>query len=381
MQRVKINTSKSYDVTIGSGLIKKAGEILRETGVTGKIAIVTDSNVAPLYLDALKNSLKESGYNAISFVFPAGEKSKNLETLSSILEFFANNGMTRKDTAVALGGGVTGDMTGFAAGVYMRGISYVQIPTTLLSCVDSSVGGKTAVDLKAGKNLAGVFIQPKAVIADTDTLKTLDKNVYADGMAEVIKTAVLGDSELFSRLENGNADDEYIISRCVQYKGKVVCEDEFETGVRKLLNLGHTPAHAIEKLLHYKTPHGHAVGIGLSIIARACAKEGLIELDTSRRILSLLDKYSLPLYSEFSPEDLARECTFDKKRSGNTISLIKIRNIGDCFIEDIALDSETQERVVIYERENFTIPSFRHSFCNSVKIRCTQTFYMCSTCR
>ena len=338
MQRVKINTSKAYDVIIGKGLIKKAGELLKEKGVTGKIAIVTDSNVAPLYLDTLKGSLDEWGYSVISYVFPAGEESKTLETLSSILEFFAENGMTRKDTAVALGGGVTGDMTGFAAGVYMRGISYVQIPTTLLACVDSSVGGKTAVDLKAGKNLAGVFIQPKAVIADTDALKTLDKSIYADGMAEVIKTAVLGDSELFSHLEKGDADDEYIISRCVQYKGKIVCEDEFEIGARKLLNLGHTPAHAIEKLSHYKTPHGHAVGTGLAIIARACAKEGLLELDASKRILSLLGKYSLPLYSEFSPEDLARESTFYKKRSGNTISLIKIRNIGDCFIEDVAID-------------------------------------------
>ncbi len=338
MQKVKINTKKGYDVIIGGGLLKKAGEILKETGINGKLAIVTDSNVAPIYLDTLKSSLADCGYEVISYVFPAGEESKSLETLSSILEFFAENAMTRKDTAIALGGGVVGDMTGFAAGVYMRGISYVQIPTTLLACVDSSVGGKTAVDLKAGKNLAGVFIQPKMVIADTDTLKTLKKEVYADGMAEVIKTAVLGDSELFLRLENGDADDEYIISRCVRYKGKIVCEDEYETGVRKLLNLGHTPAHAIEKLSHYKTPHGHAVGSGLAIIARACAKEGLLEVRIANRILSLLKKYSLPLYSEFSPSDLARESTFDKKRSGNIISFIKIRSIGDCFIDEVALD-------------------------------------------
>ncbi len=339
MQTIKIEASKDYEVKVGKGLLGNVGSILKDTGVKGKIAVVTDSNVAPLYLDTLKSSLEESGYNIISYVFPAGEESKNLETLSLILEFFAENGMTRKDTAIALGGGVVGDMTGFAAGVYMRGISYIQIPTTLLSCVDSSVGGKTAVDLKAGKNLAGVFIQPKMVIADTDTLKTLEKGIYSDGMAEVIKTAILGDVELFESLEKGDSDDEYIISRCVQYKGKIVSEDEFETGVRKLLNLGHTPAHAIEKLSRYKTPHGHAVGTGLAIVARACAKDGLLKKSCADRIISLLDRYSLPLYSEFSATELAKESIFDKKRSGSSISFIKIRDIGNCFTEEVSLDS------------------------------------------
>lgn len=338
MQRVKINTKKEYEVIIGPSLINRVGEILKEKNITGKIAIVSDSNVAGLYLDTVTEALLKSGYSVISYVFPAGEESKNIHTLSSILEFFAENGMSRKDTAIALGGGVTGDMTGFAAGVYMRGISYVQIPTTLLSCVDSSVGGKTAVDLTAGKNLAGVFIQPKVVIADTDTLKTLGKSVYADGMAEVIKTAILGDTELFSHLERDVIDNEYVISRCVQYKGKIVCEDEFETGVRKLLNLGHTPAHAIEKLSSYKTSHGRAVAAGLAIISRACEKEGLLDKTSLNRILSLLEKYSLPIYSDFSPSELAKECIFDKKRSGNVISFIKIRSIGDCFIDEISLD-------------------------------------------
>lgn len=341
MQRVHIDVKNGYDVIIGQGLLKTAGKILKDTGISGKLGIVSDSNVAPLYLDALTASLKEHGYEVISYVFPAGEQSKNLTTLSSILEFFAENGMTRKDTAIALGGGVTGDMTGFAAGVYMRGISYVQIPTTLLACVDSSVGGKTAVDLNAGKNLAGVFIQPKVVIADTGTLKTLNKKTYADGMAEAIKTAILGDKELFEGLEK-EVSDEYIISRCVKYKGKIVSEDEFEMGVRKLLNLGHTPAHSIEKLSAYSIPHGHAVASGLGIMARSSYREGLLSKDACERILKLLEKYSLPVNTKFSSSDMAREAFFDKKRQKNSISVIKIRGIEDCIIENISLD-KTEE--------------------------------------
>ncbi len=338
MQKVHINVKNDYDVIIGKGLLNKAGEILREEKIEGKLAVVTDSNVAPLYLESLKKSLEKSGYEVISYVFPAGEKSKNITTLSDIVEFFAEGGLTRKDTAIALGGGVTGDMTGFAAGVYMRGISYVQIPTTLLSCVDSSVGGKTAIDLKSGKNLAGVFIQPKVVIADVDTLSTLKPEVYADGMAEAIKTAILGDPELFEALEDG-ADDEYVISRCVSYKGKIVSEDEFEVGVRKLLNLGHTPAHSIEKLSGYSVMHGHAVAMGLEIMARASAREGHLSRDQKERITALLEKCSLPLSTEYTAEEMARETVFDKKREKNSISVIKIRDIGDCFIESVGTNS------------------------------------------
>lgn len=339
MQKVHINVSRAYDVIIGNGILKSVGKILKDEKIEGKIAIVTDSNVAPLYLATLKTALIKSGYDPVSFIFPAGEKSKNLETLASILDFFAESGLGRKDFAIALGGGVVGDITGFAASVYMRGISYVQIPTTLLSSVDSSVGGKTAVDLKAGKNLAGSFIQPKIVITDTDTLKTLDKNIFEEGMAEVIKTAILGDAELFSKLEEDYDNLEYIISKCVSYKNKIVTEDEFETGNRKLLNLGHTPAHAIEKLSKYDISHGRAVAIGLYMIAKACVNEGTLSYDCYERIAKLLKKHNLPLSSDFSNEDIARECTFDKKRQKNSIDVIKIRDIGDCFIENMPVNN------------------------------------------
>ena len=338
MTEIKINVPDSYTVYIGKGILSDVAGILRDTGIKGKLAIVCDSNVAPLYLDRVENILNNGGYETVHYIFPAGEESKNMDTLSDIVEFFAESGLTRRDTAIALGGGVTGDMTGFAAGVYMRGISYVQIPTTLLASVDSSVGGKTAVDLKAGKNLAGLFIQPKAVICDTDTLKTLKGEVYADGMAEVIKTAILGDAELFSRLEAGESDNEYIISRCVAYKGKVVTEDEFEMGIRKLLNLGHTPAHSIEKLSGYSIPHGHAVAMGLGIMTRSAYAEGLIDKSLEQRILGIIENSGLPTKAPYSAKELADTAFYDKKRQGNSISIIKIRGIGECFIEKFEMD-------------------------------------------
>lgn len=339
MREIRINVPDAYNVYIGKGLAESSADILKKSGVNGKIIIVCDSNVAPIYLEKYESILQSGGYETASFIFPAGEKSKNINTLSDILEAFAKNGIARNDTAIALGGGVTGDITGFAAGVYMRGISYVQIPTTLLSSVDSSVGGKTAVDLDNGKNLAGLFIQPKAVICDTDTLNTLSDEYYADGMAEVIKTAILGDVELFEELENNppRTIDEYIISRCVEYKGKVVTEDEFEMGIRKLLNLGHTPAHSIEKLSGYSIPHGHAVAMGLGIMTRSARAEKLIDESTEKRILKLLEKYSLPTDSPYCAKELADAAFFDKKRQGNSISIIKIKAIGECFIEKTAI--------------------------------------------
>lgn len=340
MTEIKINVPDSYSVYIGKGLLDSCADIIKSCGVQGKLAIVCDSNVAPLYLERTEKALRDGGFDTVHYVFPAGEGSKNIETLSNILEFFAESGLTRKDSAIALGGGVTGDMTGFAAGVYMRGISYAQIPTTLLASVDSSVGGKTAIDLEAGKNLAGLFIQPKAVICDVDTLITLPDEVYSDGMAEVIKTAILGDSELFEALEKGGPreNDEYVISRCVAYKGKVVSEDEFEMGIRKLLNLGHTPAHSVEKLSSYTVPHGHAVAMGLGIMTRSAFKEGLIDTELCERIIKMIEKYGLPTSAPYSAKAMADAAFFDKKRQGNTISIIKIKDIGNCFIEKYPMD-------------------------------------------
>lgn len=334
MSVVKVNVGGGYDVVIESGLADRCGEILKNTLGNCRLAVITDSNVAPLYLSRVTQSLEKSGFAVCSYVFRAGESSKHLGTLSDILEFLAENQLTRGDCIVALGGGVTGDMAGFAAGVYLRGIRYVQMPTTLLAAVDSSVGGKTAVDLKAGKNLAGVFIQPRIVLCDVDCLKTLKPEIYADGMAEAIKTAVLdgGFWDCFF-----NLDVTELITHCVAYKGRIVENDEKESGERKLLNLGHTAAHAVELLSGYRITHGHAVAIGLAIIARACAAMGKCSEKTATAIVEALEKANLPTVSSYTAAELAAASVNDKKRAGDTLSAVVIEGIGCCKVEKIPL--------------------------------------------
>ncbi len=247
------------------------------------------------------------GFAVCSYVFPAGEEHKNFTTLSAILEFLAESQLTRTDCVAALGGGVTGDMAGFAAASYLRGIRYVQLPTTLLSAVDSSVGGKTAIDLAAGKNLAGAFLQPAAVLCDTDCLRSLPAAVFADGAAEAIKTGVLSGETLFSLFEDGTLTDApaEIIARCIRYKAGVVERDEKERGERRKLNLGHTVGHAIEKCSGYAIPHGHAVAVGLAVMARASERLGWAEPGVSARIAACLEKNGLPTGTDYPAEALA----------------------------------------------------------------------------
>ncbi len=337
LYNVRIAVGGGYDVMIGSGLLNKCGEIIRNTSDVRRIAIITDSTVEGLYLKTACRSMEESGLRVSSFSFLEGEKSKNMQTLSGILEFLAGADLTRKDMIAALGGGVTGDLSGFAAGCYMRGIPFVQLPTTLLSAVDSSVGGKTAVDLKAGKNLAGLFLQPSAVICDTDCLKTLPRETLADGCAEAIKTGVLSGETLFSLIESGNAAENMpgLIAQCVTFKGKIVEEDEFENGIRKTLNLGHTVGHAVEKCSDYEITHGHAVAIGLAVISRSAVRMGLCSTSCAGRIENALIKYGLPVMSPFSAPELARAALSDKKRTDNMITLVLPRHIGDCVMKNI----------------------------------------------
>jgi len=304
------------------------------------IAVVTDTNVGPLYLDRTRASLEAAGFTVSSYVFPAGEQSKNFATLSAILEFLAGQRLTRTGCVAALGGGVTGDMAGFAAAVYLRGVRYVQLPTTLLAAVDSSVGGKTAVDLSAGKNLAGAFLQPAAVLCDTDCLATLTPHFFADGAAEAIKTGVLCDESLFSLFETGalkTAPGE-VIARCVQYKAGVVERDEKEQGERKLLNLGHTVGHAIEKCSGYTVTHGHAVAAGMAVMARAAESLGWTEEPVADRIAACLEKNGLPTGTCYKAEDLAEAASADKKRAGGEITLVVPRRIGHCILKKIPLD-------------------------------------------
>ena len=339
-KEIQVRTSPAYTVTIGPGLLRDCGPRLRRILPPCRMAVITDSVVGPLYLETVTESLKGAGYAVSTYAFPAGEGSKNFKTLSGILEFLAGERLTRSDCLIALGGGVTGDMTGFAAACYLRGVRYVQLPTTLLAAVDSSVGGKTAIDLKAGKNLAGAFLQPAAVLCDTDCLETLPPAVFADGAAEAIKTGVLCDETLFALFEDGTlkADPAEVIARCIAYKVGVVERDEKEQGERKLLNLGHTIAHAIEKCSGYTIPHGHAVAAGLAIMARAAERlgwmspEGIRQKDAAR-ICSTLKLTNLPISTEYSPEALAEAALADKKRAGDSITIVVPREIGLCELK------------------------------------------------
>ena len=340
MRSVTVKTSATYEVLIGSGLLQKAGEAVKKVISPCKAAIVTDSTVVHLYEETVRKSLTEAGFSVCTFVFPAGEASKNIHTLSHLLEFLAKEEMTRTDMIVALGGCVTGDLAGFGAAVYLRGIPFVQIPTTFLAAIDSSVGGKTAVDLEAGKNLAGAFYQPKLVLCDTDVLQTLPEVVFADGIAEALKYGVLGDAALFEKIAGGDfrQDLEEIIETCVSMKRDVVEEDEFDTGKRQLLNLGHTFGHAIEQKSHFQMTHGHAVAIGMHLIAKAAEAKGIAEKGTAAAIAKALEQNQLPKETEFSPAEVAEGTLRDKKRRGGTIRFVFPKKIGACEIVKIPVE-------------------------------------------
>ena len=334
IRTIQVHTRPAYTVSIGSGLLSQCGQQLRDVLPLCHVAVITDSTVAPLYLETAKQSLLTAGFTVSAYVFPAGEAHKNLETLSGILEFLAEAHLTRTDCVAALGGGVTGDMAGFAAACYLRGIRCVQLPTTLLSAVDSSVGGKTAIDLPAGKNLAGTFYQPRLVLCDTDVLSTLPPEIFRDGCAEVIKYGILYDRAFFDYLRSTGPefDRERVIRRCVELKRDVVAKDEFDTGARMKLNLGHTVGHGVEARSRFAVSHGRAVAIGIAIVSRAAAQSGMLSPSDAQAIVSTLDAYGLPIATEFSARELAHYMLSDKKRSGGTVSLIIPRAIGCCDI-------------------------------------------------
>ena len=328
MRTVTVNASKTYDILIGSGLIQTLGTEVKKLGKAQKICVVSESTVFPLWGDAVVSSLESAGFSVATYVFPAGEESKNGSIFLDLLNFLAENGLTRTDLIVALGGGVTGDLAGFAAASFLRGIRFVQVPTTLLAAVDSSVGGKTAIDLPAGKNLAGAFCQPSLVVCDTDTLNTLPTDIFRDGCAEVIKYGILYDPGLFAHLEEKGLDfdREAVIQRCVELKRDVVLEDEFDTGARMKLNLGHTIGHGVEAKSHFTLSHGKSVAIGMAIVSRASGCK-----DTPR-ILAILQKFGLPINTNDTAEDIYAYALSDKKRAGDQVKLILPNAIGDCSI-------------------------------------------------
>ena len=334
MNTVHVTASKHYDVLIGSGLLQSLGSYAAGIKKVKKVCIVSETNVWPLYGVQAKDSLQAAGLEVVEFVFQAGEQFKNTAVYLELLYFLADNHMTRTDLIVALGGGVVGDMAGFAAATYMRGIPFIQVPTTLLAAVDSSVGGKTAIDLPVGKNLVGAFYQPVLVLCDTDCLNTLPEDIFRDGCAEVIKYGVLYDPDLFAHLAKKGLDfdRETVITRCVELKRNVVAEDEFDTGARMKLNLGHTIGHGVEAQSHFEISHGKGVAIGMAIVTRAGTKRGICEEPAKAALLEILEKFGLPSSCGYSAESLYASALSDKKRSGGTVNLIIPERIGFCRI-------------------------------------------------
>ena len=340
MEKVRVTASKEYIVHIGSGFLDSVGEMIAEIKSQGKVVIVSDDNVFPLYGERVKKSLEKSGFTVLEYVIPNGEESKSSENFINIQEFSADNNITRTDLFVALGGGVVGDLTGFVASTYLRGVDFVQIPTTVLAMVDSSVGGKTAINLNAGKNLCGAFYQPIAVFADCETLGTLPDEIFNEGCAEIIKYGMISDAELLTFLKDNDIREniEYVIERCVEIKRDIVNRDEFEKGERKLLNFGHTIGHAIEKCSDYEISHGKAVAIGMVIATKGAFGLGFSDDDYSDVLVQILNKNNLPTNCSFSTDELYEITLTDKKRSNDIISLIVPEEYGLCKIRKVNIE-------------------------------------------
>ena len=305
--------------------------------VPGKVVVVSDDQVYPLYGEALEDSFRQQGMSVSRFVFPHGETSKCMAVYEQLQEALSEEGLTRTDMLVALGGGVTGDLTGFAAATYQRGIRYVQIPTTLLAAVDSSVGGKTAINLRNGKNQVGCFYQPSLVLCDPDTLKTLPRIEYQNGMSEVIKYGMIKDAAFLQRLKDEPASEwiSDVIFRCVSMKRDVVSKDEFDTGERMLLNFGHTIGHAVESCSHYQIPHGIAVAMGMMANTRAAERLGICPTGTAQELEQVLDAYQLPKELTYSPGELFAAAMADKKKAGDTLRIVVPEALGRCVIKTI----------------------------------------------
>ncbi len=332
----------SYEIPIERGIVARAGQLCASVIKPCRALLLTDDTVNALYGDRVEDSLTAAGYKVVRFVIQHGEVSKSAANLVALLEKMALEHLTRSDCLVALGGGVVGDLGGFASAVYLRGIRFVQIPTTLLAMVDASVGGKTAIDLEVGKNLAGAFHQPSLVICDPELLSTLPPDIFADGMAEVIKYAFINDRVLFDLLavDDGLTHElAEIIRLCIEDKRILVEADETDRGARQLLNLGHTAGHAIEACSQFAISHGSAVAMGMVIMTRAAEKTGACALGTTDALCTLLQKYHLPVECPFTAEQLYAAALSDKKRAGGSITLVIPYGIADARLVTVPVDA------------------------------------------
>jgi 3-dehydroquinate synthase len=347
MQTVHVGIApRPYDVLIGTDILSEVGPSTRSIVGGKKAFIVSNVNVDPLYGKTVTSSLKQNGYETYSMVVGSGEAIKNMRQLAEVLERIAEAELSRDDVVIALGGGVIGDLAGFAASIYMRGCHVVQLPTSLLAMVDSSVGGKTAVDLEHGKNLAGTFFQPAIVIANLNCLQTISPHLFNDSIGEVIKYGVMCDRSLFDDLVRDPLNHqqldykrlERIVTRCVEIKRDIVARDEKEAGDRQILNLGHTIGHAIEIESNYKLGHGSCVAEGMCYIARACAKMGRCTNETAKEIIEAASKYGLPNICDIDADVLFKRALVDKKRHGDKINVVMINSIGSVEVQSMELD-------------------------------------------
>ena len=338
MRSIHIKASREYDVLVERGLLDRAGEYLSKVSAPGMAAIVSDDTVYALYGERTVKALEKAGYRVHSFTFPAGEESKNLSTYASALHFLGERRFSRSDVVVALGGGVVGDLAGFAASIYMRGIDFINCPTTTLSMIDSSIGGKTAVDLGDTKNIVGAFWQPKLVIVDPDTLSTLPRRHFINGLAEAVKASLLADPELFAIFENGDVDAQIgeIICRSLRFKKNIVEQDETEQGMRKALNFGHTIGHGIEAVKGVKGRrtvglyHGECVALGMLPMIESKALQ--------KRVRAVYRRLGLPLRTAYNKDKVYAEMLHDKKAQGGQITVIKVPGLGCWRAETIPVE-------------------------------------------
>jgi 3-dehydroquinate synthase len=349
--RIPVLLSKTpYEVIVGEGILSRVGEFIRQVLPTGKCALITDSNVAPLYGDILLDSLKKSGIETVSITIPAGEKSKSLGEVEKACDQMIAAGLDRGAFVAALGGGVVGDLAGFVASIYYRGIPHVQIPTTVVAQVDSSIGGKTGVNSREGKNLLGAFHQPALVVSDPATLSTLPKREFNEGMAEVIKHAVIRDEKMLEDLPDfSQANLPTLIARNVKIKARIVADDELEKeGIRALLNFGHTIGHAIENAAGYgRFLHGEAISLGLAAALDLSVKKAALAIGEAQKVIKILEAFDLPVKL---PEDLSTDALIgavrrDKKFQSGAIRFVLSSKLGSAFVSDDITESDIRQAI------------------------------------
>jgi len=359
MRKVKVELgANSYEIYVGSGLLAQTGRWLRENGLSGKLVIITDPRAKKLYGDALNQSLTKDGFSATTLLVPEGEEQKSLETAGRLYHELTNCYAERTTPILALGGGVIGDLAGFVAATYLRGVPLIQLPTTLLAQVDSSIGGKVAVDHGQLKNKIGAFYQPRLVISDIDTLKTLPSNELANGLAEVIKSAAIRDKKFFAFLET-NLDRiksleesalEETVFQTARVKAEVVAKDERDVGLRNILNYGHTIGHAIETISDFKVEHGKAIAIGMLAAARISNKMSILDKNDLGRLKGIIEKAGLPTeMPDLEIEKIIQTMKHDKKVLRGKIRFVLLKSIGSAFITD-EVDVSLVEKVLVNEK-------------------------------